>query len=160
MDLRIDLDEAIKQHGAKLLRYAASILGNHADADDAVQDAFIAAHKNQSKFDGENLSAWLYKITYNICMNKRRQHGFLFFADMREEPAIPEYSSSQMPEIMQALSPLKPRERALLYMRIIEGYSYDELAHIMGKRPGAIRMMYMRAKEKAADLLIEFKEEI
>ncbi|MCL2372707.1 MAG: RNA polymerase sigma factor [Defluviitaleaceae bacterium] len=155
----MDLDNAIQLYGKKLLRYAASILGNHADAEDAIQDVFIAAYNGQASFDGQNLGAWLYKITFNICMNYRRRRKLFFFADISEEPVALPHDELQMPEIMQALSPLKPQERAVLYMRTIEGYSYAQLAQIMGKREGAVRMMYMRAKQKAAVLLQKFSEQ-
>lgn len=152
----MDLDAIVAQYGAKLLRYAAAILGNHADAEDAVQDAFIAAYKNQSRFDGENTGAWLYKITHNICLNKKRRRAFFFLADVREEPAA---KAPEMPEVFAALVPLKPRERAILYMRIVEGYSYGELAEIMNARAATLRKLFERAKKKAAVLLDDFKEE-
>jgi RNA polymerase sigma-70 factor (ECF subfamily) len=155
----VNLHEAVKQYGGRLLRYATGILHNHADAEDAVQDAFLAAYRGRNSFDGTNLQAWLYKITYNTCINKRRKRGLLFFADLKNEPASNEPTTGDaLPEMMRALAPLKPDDRAILYARIIEGYSYDELSEIMGKNPAALRKAYMRAKAKAASLLAMYME--
>jgi len=154
-----ELEELIADYGEKLLRYAASILCSHQDAEDVVQDVFISAYKNRGGFDGRNLSAWLYKITYNYSLNKRKRRMPLFFSDMKNEPVV-YMNSSAMPEIMEALRPLKPQERAILYGRIMNNYSYEELSQIMGSSPAALRKQYERAKKKAAKYLDSFENQI
>jgi len=121
-----ELEELIDQFGEKLLRYATSILYNHQDAEDAVQDVFLSAYKNRAAFDGKNISAWLYRITYNHCVDKLKWHKrrrLFFFNDVKEEPQTFMEDSLAMPEIMEALSGLKPKERALLYGRVMDGHS-------------------------------------
>ena len=153
-----ELEELIDRYGEKLLRYATSILYSHQDAEDAVQDVFLRAYLNRCEFDGQNLSAWLYKITYNCCLDKlkaRSRRKLLFFGDIKEEPTYMEDSFS-MPEIMDALKGLNPQERALLYGRVMNGHSYDELSQIMGTSPAALRKQYERAKKKAARCLNDY----
>ena len=152
-----ELEELIHGYSEKLLRYATSILYSHQDAEDVVQDAFISAYQNRKSFDGRNLSAWLYKITYNYCLDKlkmRKRRRLLFFGDI-EEPAYMD-GNLLMPEIMEALKPLKPQERALLYGRVMDGYSYEELSQIIGASPAALRKQYQRVKKKAAEYLDDF----
>jgi len=55
--------------------------------------------------------------------------------------------------MMEALKPLKPQERALLYGRIMNGQSYEELSKIMSSSPTALRKQYERVKKKAAKYL-------
>ena len=148
-----ELEELIACYGEKLLRYATSILYNHQDAEDVVQDVFISAYQSRDCFDGKNLSAWLYKITYNHSVNKLKKRKWLFFHDIKEEPAVYIEDSFTMPEIMEALKPLKPQERALLYGRIMNGQSYEELSKIMSSSPAALRKQYERVKKKAAKYL-------
>ncbi|MCL2420344.1 MAG: RNA polymerase sigma factor [Defluviitaleaceae bacterium] len=151
--MEYNLDELVSTYGEKLLRYAASILYNHQDAEDVVQDVFMSAYQNQTAFDGGNISAWLYKITYNKSINKLKRRKFLIFGNIPENTvAGPEQAglSGLSEDTLYALGLLKPQDRALLYGRIMEGYSYDELSQQMGIPPAALRKRYERAKRKLA----------
>lgn len=151
--MKFELEELVNIYGEKLLRYAASILYNSYDAEDIVQDVFISANLNQDKFDGKNLSAWLYKITYNKCMNKLKRRKVLFFNDVGDV-AVPDFAeSSNDGDIWRVLKILKPADRALLYGKIMEGYSYEELSEQMGGTADGLRKRYERAKRKIAQHL-------
>ena len=148
-----ELEELVACYSEKLMRYATSILYSHQDAEDVVQDVFLSAYQSRASFDGNNLSAWLYRITYNYSLNKRKKRKLLFFTDINEEPIVYMEDNISMPEIMKALKPLKPQERALLYGRIMNGQSYEELSQIIGSSPSALRKQYERVKKKAAKYL-------
>ena len=151
-----ELEKLISVYGEKLLRYAASILYSHHDAEDAVQDVFITYFRNSGSPDIENISAWLYKMTYNRCLNKLKEikrRRLLFFEDVKNEPATHMDDNLSMPEIMKALERLKPQERALLYGRAMNGQSYEELSRIMGPSAAALRKQYERVKRKAVKYL-------
>ena len=147
-----NLEDIFAEYGEKLLRYATSILYNHQDAEDVVQDVFVAAHQHLSTFDGQNLQAWLYKITYNKSINKLRRRRFLVFVGIPANTVAPE-STGFSHEILHALGQLKPKDRALLYARIIEGCSYEELAQQMGGTAASLRKRYERARKKAAEYI-------
>jgi len=147
------MEELIDTYGEKLLRYATSILYNHQDAEDVVQDVFIIAYQNQASFKGDNPSAWLYKITYNQSINKLKKRRVLFFGDIPENTVVSSEQTGLNDETLYALGLLKPQDRALIYGRIFEGYSYEELSEQMGSSPAALRKRYERAKKKLADYL-------
>ena len=156
LGVEAELEKLVEIYSEKLLRYATSVLYNHQDAEDVVQEAFMSAYQSRSGFYGKNISGWLYKITYNACLDKikaKRRRKLFFFNDINEEPAVYMEDSLSMPEIMEALKPLKPQERALLYGRIMNEQSYDELAQIMDSNPAALRKQYERVKKKAAKYL-------
>jgi len=152
MEQRV-IEDLVDIYSERLLRYATSILYHHQDAEDVVQDVFMSAYQNWSTFDGKNISAWLYKITYNKSINKLKKRKILFFADAPdirvEQQNQPHFSE----ETLIALGKLKPQERAILYGRIIEGYDYEELAEQMGASPATLRKRYERAKKKFAGIL-------
>ena len=148
-----ELTELVDTYGEKLLRYATSILYNHQDAEDVVQDVFIAAYQNKATFAGGNISAWLYKITYNQSINKLKRRKLFIFGDIPENALITTEQTGLSDETLNVLKLLKPQDRAILYCRIIEGYSYDELALQMGIPPATLRKRYERAKKKVADYL-------
>ena len=151
-----ELEEIIDAYGEKLLRYATSILCHYQDAEDVVQRVFLAAYQNRKTFHGENLSPWLYKITYRHCLNQLKKRKLLFFADLgnvREETTDPFGDFAISDGILEALGQLPPKDRALVYARIVNGQSYEELALLFGRSPAALRKQYERAKEKLAGYL-------
>ena len=152
-----ELEAVIDAFGEKLMRYATSILCNHHDAEDVVQRVFLQAYQNRRKFDGKNLSAWLYKITYNHSLNQLKKRRLIFFSDIKEventaiSPPEPPQDDSNVLEI---LCLLRAEDRALVYGRVINEQSYDELSLIFGKSPATLRKQYERAKKKLAEYLI------
>ena len=147
------IEELVEAYSERLLRYATSILYHHQDAEDVVQEVFVAAYQNLSTFDGRHLSAWLYKITYHKSITKLRKRKVLPFGELPVNTVVTPQSTALSDETMQALGRLKPQERALLYGRIIEGYSYEELAEQMSTSPATLRKRYERAKKKLAHIL-------
>jgi len=151
-----EMERIVSEFSEKLLRYATSILYNHQDAEDAVQDVFLSYFQNSHRFDVKNLSAWLYKMTYNNCLDKRKMKNrrkLSFLQDVRNEPVVHMQDNIAITELMKALEPLKPQERALLYGRAVNEQSYEELSRIMGVSPSALRKQYERVKKKAIKLL-------
>jgi RNA polymerase sigma factor (sigma-70 family) len=141
------LEEVINIYGEKLLRYATTILCDYHEAEDVVQESFLSAYQNKNKFDGENLSAWLYKITYNRSLNQLKKRKILYFSKLNSE-ATSEKDEELSDEILRALGKLKPKERALLYGRIMEEQSYEDLSQRTGISSATLRKRYQRAKDK------------
>ena len=75
-----ELEEVINLYGEKLLRYATAILCDYHEAENVVQEVFLSAYKSRSSFDGGNLSAWLYKNTYNRSLNQIKNVNCYIFA--------------------------------------------------------------------------------
>ena len=149
----INFDNLVTEYGERLLRYATSILYNHHDAQDIVQDVFLGIYQKPDAFKGGNLSAYLYKVTYNKSINKIRKRRFQLFSDIPEDTVAPPACEGLSDETLRAMSLLKPDERAILYARIMEEMSYDELSKVMGKSSASLRKKYERAKKKLAQLL-------
>ena len=145
-----DLHQLIHDYGEKLLRYATSILYNHQDAEDIVQDVFLTALEKGDHFKGGNLSAWLYKITYHKAINHIKRRRFIFFADAPKDSLSNTGDTFADNQVIDLLKTLSPPDRALVYARVVEGYSYDELSAQMGKSPAALRKRYERARATLA----------
>ena len=151
-----ELEEIINIYGKKLLRYATSILCNYQDAEDIVQSVFISAYQNRSSFGGKHLSAWLYKITYNHCINHLKKRKLLFFSEIigLREKTIDSFNEDIISDnVLNALKQLKAKDRALVYGRIINEQSYEELSEIFGSSPATLRKQYERAKKKLFEYL-------
>ena len=114
-----DLARAVEDYGARLFTYAYALLCNYHEAEDAVQDAFAAAWQGRDGFDGENLRAWLYRITGNRCLDMLRRRGLLTFDELREETAAgPEEGGDGFSDTtMRALGRLSAADRAVARAR-------------------------------------------
>ncbi len=72
------IEQLVREYQLPLYRLALSVLDDHLEADEATQDAFLAALKGLSSYRGEAaLSTWLYSITLNVCRSRlRRRKGW------------------------------------------------------------------------------------
>lgn len=118
-----------------------------------MQEVFLSAYQGRAAFDGSSLSAWLYKITYNRSLNQLKKRRVLYFSQIHNELTTPADDDGLSDETLLALQRLKPKERALLYGRIMEEQSYEELSLLLGRSPAALRKQYERAKKKLAGYL-------
>lgn len=151
MDER-ELDDLIAQFGQPLLRYCHHILCDYHEAQDAVQTTLLKAWEHWDSFQsGGNRSAWLYRLAYTTCVDIIRRRKRLLFPAPRPAPD-PDYIG---PELRTALGKLTYQERGLVFGRVMEERSYDELAEIYGIGAATLRKRYERARKKLAQLLTE-----
>ena len=74
MIARDELAEAYARYGAIVLRRALTLLGNRDEARDAMQEVFVRVIEKHEQFRGDvPLLRWIYRITTNVCLNRRRQ---------------------------------------------------------------------------------------
>lgn len=147
-----ELDQIIAQFGQPLLRYCHHILCDYHEAQDAVQTTLIKAWEHRDSFQaGGNRSAWLYRMAYTTCVDIiRHRKRLLFYAPRSVRD--PDYIG---PELRSALKKLTAEERALVFGRVMEERSYDELVEIYGGNAATLRKRYERARKKLARLLTE-----
>ena len=69
-------EELYRQHAPRLFSLAARMLGNLADAEDALQDTFLLAHRRMDSYRGEAaLGTWLYRLAVNQCLDRLRSRA-------------------------------------------------------------------------------------
>jgi RNA polymerase sigma-70 factor (ECF subfamily) len=70
---RIDVERLFTEHAGRLLTFAHRMLGDRADAEDAVQETFLKAFRQADHFDGRSApSTWLFAIARNTCLDRLR----------------------------------------------------------------------------------------
>ena len=149
-----EVETLIETYYDKIYKYCYSILRNKHDAEDAVQEVFFNAMKSGKVTKVENQNAWLYKISYFHCMNKiKRQKLLAFIPFIDNENSSLAVENEFEDELQFILARLKPEERALIILRIVENYSFEEIAHIFDKSAATVRKRYERVKEKIKKLL-------
>lgn len=156
-----DMDEAVSLYGGKLFRYVYTLICDYEEAEDVVQDVFICAYQSQEAFDGENLSAWLYKIAYNKSIDRLRKKKPLSLHELGEGALAHEdsYNTGYDPAIIAALKGLSDEDRLILLGRITESLGYAQLAKRLNMSEPAVRKRYERAKKKVAAELCQTESE-
>lgn len=142
----------IQKYQSRLYPYCYRMLGNHHEAEEAVQEVFVKGYQYLHQFTRHiSFSAWLYKIAYHHCLNvlKRRKYrfqAFRFLVAQQREP-VPSGHDSSGPGT-ELLAKLSPEERNLVVLRALDGYSFDDIAQIVGCKATTARKRYERAKQK------------
>jgi RNA polymerase sigma factor, sigma-70 family len=139
------------------------MLGSRADADDALQSAFMRAFRGLSTCrDRDRFGAWLYHIVINECRTyatRRRQRELRFtpapsIIDRAVAPGSePEQDADIGGHIENALGMLPADQREAFLLKHVEEMSYDEMAGITGISISALKMRVKRACDTLRDLL-------
>jgi RNA polymerase sigma-70 factor (ECF subfamily) len=145
---------------------AAVLLGAGADADDVVQDAFVKAHRQISRYRGESgFRPWLLAIvaneTRNLHRSRRRRDGLVLRAAAREDPApsSPDPAESAMAaerrqRLVDQIRLLDAPEREVLVCRYLLDLSEAETATTLGVPKGTVKSRTARALAKLRNRLL------
>ncbi len=144
----VDWETLVTENENRLYRTALAILGDPQEAEDAVQDAFLRLLERAPE-DLESPAAWLTRVLVNGCKSRLR------LAWRRVGP-LPDTLPAPGPEEreeLEELFSLPPADRAVIHLHYYEGWSTDEIARLLGRRPGTVRSRLSRAREKLRKLL-------
>lgn len=143
------------------LRVAAlRLTRNHADAEDLLQETYLRAYRGFARFErGTNLTAWLYRILRNTFINgyRKRQNEPIIVSDdsWHVDPARGHVEASAEATVInsiaderltQALAALPERNRRVVLLYDVEGFSYREIAEIVGIPRGTVMSRLHRGR--------------
>lgn len=148
----------VKRHQRRVYAAALHILGNHSDADDATQEAFVRAYRGLSTFDGRaDFFTWLYRITVNTALNALRsdkrgaalhQRGNAEAAhvggrpealgQIERSPAQQAQITGEVARVLQAVSGLSATLRVTLVLATIEELPHKQIAEILEIPEGTV----------------------
>jgi RNA polymerase sigma-70 factor (ECF subfamily) len=156
--------ELISCFQQQLFRYCFYMLGSRQDAEDAVQEVFIKAYEHLHQYKRTvSVSAWLYKIAGNHCLNlinkRKRFHTLLpIIGASVETHATTAYGEGELDTAWsEAIAGLKPEERNLLVLRVFEDKSFEEIAAILNVKSSLVRKKFARLKQKVQKFLMKEK---
>jgi RNA polymerase sigma-70 factor, ECF subfamily len=163
----------MQKHNRRLYRIARGILRNNADAEDAVQDAYVSAFTNLGSYRGESaLATWLSRIVMNEALGRLRKRNTVDIAAL--EPARSEAEIIQFPLstpnddpertmaqrqilqlVEQATDNMPETFRLVFVTRVIEGMSVEETSELLGIKPETVKTRLHRARQLVRDQLDE-----
>jgi len=178
---RAKFAEQAMQFAPQLYSAALRLTRNQADAEDLVQETFLKAYRGFGNFeDGSNLRAWLYRILTNNYINayrsKQRRPDESTLADVEDlylyrrlehlEQALASRSAEDQlldlftdDEVKSALEELPDNFRLPVLLADVEGFSYKEMAEMLGLPIGTVMSRLHRGRKAMHKQLYEFAME-
>jgi RNA polymerase sigma-70 factor (ECF subfamily) len=158
---------------ASFYRKAYRMLGNRADAEDAVQDALLAAYAHLDQFKGQSeMSTWLTAIVHNCALLQLRKRQRYVYVSLDEPTGEPDAASGteqladhrpspedecQHSELSTRLThfyaQLSPTLSRTFRLRDIEGLSIRETAQVLRIPRGTVKAQSVRARQKLKELM-------
>jgi RNA polymerase sigma-70 factor (ECF subfamily) len=179
-DIRADFEAQALIFADSLYAAAMRMTKNPEDAADVVQETFIKAYRAYDSFEqGTNLKAWLFRIltnTFITLYRKKQREGYPQALDDMAEWQVGEAPSltqsvtrsaeadaiDRMPSaaVRKALAELPEERRLVVYFADVEGFSYQEIADIMGTPTGTVMSRLHRGRRELREALTDYAREV
>jgi len=161
----------MRRFNRRLYRLARAIIRDDAEAEDALQDAYLSAYRSLRQFRGDSsLSTWLSRLVINQCLQRlrrheRRQNVIPMIPSPADEEldriACDEFASpdeaterAQMRDILERRIDALPESfRAVLVLRSVEELTVEETAECLGIPAETVRSRHFRAKSLLREAL-------
>ena len=159
----------VARHQGRVFAVAGGILRNREDVEDIAQQVFLKAYFSLKRFDQRSaFSTWLYKITVNECwdlLRKKKVRPLVFESELSEEQAHLYQSTEQRADfapdvsdqleareqLEQWLDCLEERDRTMLVMKEVQGFTVEEIAELMEINGNTVKVRLFRARQKIAE---------
>ncbi|MCH5229238.1 MAG: RNA polymerase sigma factor [Muribaculaceae bacterium] len=154
---REDFIQSVNNSHESLRKFLVTLCAGDCDlADDIAQETYMKAYISSKDFSNkEKFKPWIIKIAYNTFLNYLRSQKLN--VDVTE---IRNYETKDSPEdvfryenLYQALDSLNPRDRSMVVLYYMEGYTMKEIADMLEIREDLVRKIISRARQKLKFLL-------
>ncbi|QUR69476.1 RNA polymerase sigma factor SigM [Mycobacterium spongiae] len=153
---RYAFEELFRRHHRQLHRLARLTSRTPEDADDALQEAMLSAHRNAGSFRYDAaVSSWLHRIVVNACLDRVRRTKAQPTAPLADVYPVPDRTAQVETAIVvhRALMRLPVEQRAAVVAVDMQGYSIADTAHMLGVAEGTVKSRCARARARLARLL-------
>ena len=156
-----------RQYQGQIYRYIAYRVGDTSVADDLTADVFVSMVKAIGSYQqrGKPFLAWLYTIAGNVVKMHYRARSKQpvepiseQIIDERASPADLAHNQLTQAKLLAVLPRLSEAQRQVILLKFIEGFSNREIAQLLGKNEGAIRILQHRAIQALRTLLAEVRQ--
>jgi RNA polymerase sigma factor (sigma-70 family) len=147
----------------KLFRFALRFLGNEEEAKDIVQEVFIRVWNGRAQMhEVHNWEAWCMRITKNLsldrirAMTRKHTHALEEGYGVHHDALSPHESTEiqeSMNRINQFIAALPEKQRQVIHLRDVEGYSYNEICEILELDMNQVKVNLFRARNAVREKL-------
>jgi RNA polymerase sigma-70 factor (ECF subfamily) len=154
--------DIVRHYDDRLRAVAFRLLGDRDRMDDVLQEVYVKAFRSLPSFKGASaLGTWLYRITYNACIDDLRRRPALVAlsdfgdrsAEVADPGAGPEDIATGRGDLAAALNALPPDQRTAVMLVDAYGLDYADAAEVLGVRVGTIGSRLSRARAVLRDAL-------
>lgn len=153
---RYAFQELYSRHQRRLRRLARLTTGCPEDAEDALQDAMLSAHRGAGSFRyNAAVGSWLHRIVVNACLDRLRRNRLHHTEPLEEHPRVNDRTAEVETalELHAALRRLPTEQRAAVVTVDMHGYSIADAARALGVAPGTVKSRCSRGRARLAVLL-------
>jgi RNA polymerase sigma-70 factor (ECF subfamily) len=152
----------VRLHQRRSYAVCRAIVLTHEDAEDAVQDGFLHAYKALGRFlPDQPFGAWLYRIMANASLDLVRRRKVRDADELPDTIALPFRDPGEADELrtrlQQALATLGERQRAVIVLHDIEGFTHGEIGAMLGIPEGTARSDLHHARAALRKLLQDIR---
>ena len=153
-----DFNKLVEKHADLVYNVAYRMMGNHQDAEDVSQDAFLSAFRAFDRFRGESrVTTWLYRITTNAALMRLRKTKLarsvpvtsledVEIVDWTASPDREAVNSELKEKLREGIDQLDPDLKAAVVLRDVQGLSSVEAAEILNVTVAALKSRLHRAR--------------
>ncbi len=167
-------EELLRTHQHRVFAVVSGILRRREDVEDIAQQVFIKAYFSLGRFDLRSaFGTWLYKIAVNECwdyLRKKRVRRLVYEADLSEEQvrqldATPDHAgvvekprqdagrrAEQRELLERLLGELGERDRLMLVLKEVEGFSVEEIGELMDLNVNTVKVRLFRARGRLVEI--------
>lgn len=149
-----------RRYAKWLYNICLRIVINPADAEEAMQDAFLKAFASMAHYEGGVFEGWLKQIAVHVAIDalRRKKEEWEELPDNYPLPddddeANEEDIHLQVETVRKAIAGLATGYRVVLSLYLFEGYDMEEIASILQLKPASVRSQYLRGKQKLLNIL-------
>jgi len=155
--------EVVTRHLNPVVHFAMRYLGRHSDAEDVAQETFIRLwkHANDWEDQGFSVRSWIYRITYNLCIDEIRKRKPMSPVDdevsltSSEQPDKDLDRERRQKQVAAALSELPERQRTALLLCVYQGLSNRDAAAVLDVSIEALESLLSRARRVLRNKMTE-----
>jgi RNA polymerase sigma-70 factor (ECF subfamily) len=155
-------EELYRAHAPRLFGLTARLVGR-LEAEDLLQDVFLAAHRKIGSYKGEAaLGTWLFRLATNVCLDylrSRAGRGSRLTDGLDDEPDAgpaqggPILGVIERLDLERSLAALPPGARSVFVLHDVEGLEHKEVAALLGVSEGTSKSQLHRARLRLRELL-------
>jgi len=149
----------------KLFRFALRMLGNEDEAKDVLQEVFIRLWNGREQLAGiQNMEAWSMRITKNLSLDRLRTlqrrgtYAIEKGVNVKHTDVTPDVKTElveSMENVSQLIAALPEKQRMIIHLRDVEGYSYNEICDILELDMNQVKVNLFRARNAVREKLMK-----